>query len=82
MILERQEQMTLDMPCSLVIWLRSLGVVLSIPWLCLPRAIEGPTRSGGNMFLRFQKSTAVVVAYVVLASAFIVGAELLVVVLL
>ena len=31
---------------------------------------------GGNMFLRFEKSIAVVIGYVVLASAFIVGAEL------
>jgi hypothetical protein len=34
------------------------------------------------MFLRFEKSIAVVIAYVVLASAFIVGAGLLVVILL
>ena len=34
------------------------------------------------MFLQLEKSIAVVIAYVVLASAFIVGAELLVVVLL
>ena len=34
------------------------------------------------MFLQFEKSIAVVTAYVVLASAFIVGAELLVVVIL
>jgi hypothetical protein len=34
------------------------------------------------MFLKFEKSIAVVAAYVILASAFIVGAELLVVILL
>ena len=34
------------------------------------------------MFLQFEKSIAVVIGYVVLASAIIVGAELLVVILL
>jgi hypothetical protein len=34
------------------------------------------------MFLPFEKSIAAVIAYVVLASAFIMGAELLVVILL
>jgi hypothetical protein len=34
------------------------------------------------MFLQFEKSIAIVIAYVALASAFVVGAELLVVILL
>jgi len=54
----------------------------SIRWLCFLTLLRACPFWGGDMFLQFEKSIAVVTAYVVLASAFIVGAELLVVILL
>jgi hypothetical protein len=69
-------------PVHPAIWPRPLGVLRSIAWLCLPHAIRGLPVLGETMFPQFEKSIAVVMAYVVLASAFIVGAELLVVILL
>jgi len=53
----------------------------SIQWLCFLTLLRA-CPFWGNMFPHFEKSIAVVMAYVVFASAFIVGAELLVVILL